>query len=301
MKKVLLHALNQWAHHLRRASLCFMLLSEGASAIDIDAGDYTAAPAGTNVGLLYMQHSESKKLYSDGHDVSGDGRLRTDVGILRAIHFMDVKGYIIDPQILLPFGNLKATGDYGSTLGANAGVGDPILAATVWTSNDPVNRRYFGITPFIYVPVGSYDHNEALNMGENRWRYALQAGYIHGLGSKFTVDLAADVTAYGANDEYGPQKLKMEQDPTYQVQAFGRYHVSPALDLRVGIAHSWIGAVDVDGNQATGQATETKFTAGVGYQLDPRLHLMALYGRDINVSDGFKEQNRINLRVAVAF
>lgn len=149
--------------------------------------------------------------------------------------------------------------------------------------------------------MGSYDHNEALNMGENRWRYALQAGYIHGLGSKFTVDLAADVTAYGANDEYGTRKLKMEQDPTYQIQAFGRYHVSSALDLRVGIAHSWIGAIDVDGNQATDRATETKFTAGVGYQLDPRLHLMMLYGKDLNISDGFKEQNRINLRVAVAF
>lgn len=292
---------NRLLRCIGKASLLTLALNEGARAIDIDAGDYTAAPAGTNVGLLYMQHSESKKLYVDGHKVPSDGQLRADVGILRAIHFMDFKGYIIDPQILLPFGNLRANGDFGSSLGSNAGVGDPILAATLWTLNDPVKRRYFGITPFVYVPLGSYDHKEALNLGENRWRYALQAGYIHGFGDKFTVDLAADITLYGDNNEYGRSKQNMEQDPTYQVQAFGRYHVNPAVDLRVGLAHSWIGAVDVDGSTATDHSTETKFTAGVGYQIDPRVQLLALYGRDLSVSDGFKEQNRINLRIAVAF
>ncbi|URD45380.1 transporter (plasmid) [Pseudomonas sp. BYT-5] len=287
----------------RLAEITFlsMALNGGAHAIDIDAGDYTAAPAGTNVGLLYMQHAESKKLYIDGHQAPVDGRLRTDIGILRAIHFMDFNGYIIDPQILLPFGELRANGSFEKTLGSNAGVGDPILAATLWTLNDPIKRRYFGVTPFIYVPVGTYDHNEALNLGENRWRYALQAGYIHGLGEKFTVDLAADVTLYGDNDEYGSSKQKMEQDPTYQVQAFGRYHVTPSVDFRVGVAHSWIGAIDVDGSTVTDRAKETKFTAGVGYQVNPKLSFLALYGRDLDVTDGFKEQNRFNFRLAVSF
>jgi len=271
-----------------------------AHAIDVEAGDYTAAPAGTTLGLLYMQHAEREDLYASGSKTPGNGKFRSDVGILRFIHFMELGGYIIDPQILIPFGNLRGSGDF-SSLGSNGGFADPVLAATLWTINDPVNRRYLGITPFLYVPIGNYDRGEALNMGENRWRYALQLGYIQGIGDKFTVDLLGDVTFHGDNTDYGSAGATMKQDPTYQFQAFGRYHIRPDLDFRVGVARSWVGKVKVDGVETTGQAMVTKFSVGFGYQIVPRTQLLFVYGRDIDVTDGFKEKNRLNLRVGYAF
>lgn len=43
-----------------------MLCASGASAMDVDAGDYTALPAGTNLGLLHYQHAERNRLYANG-------------------------------------------------------------------------------------------------------------------------------------------------------------------------------------------------------------------------------------------
>ena len=85
------------------------------------------------------------------------------------------------------------------------------------------------------------------------------------------------------------------------MQAFGRYQVTPALDLRVGVAKSWVGSTQVDGLEAAGRGQVTKSTVGVGYQLDARTQLLALYGRDLKVTEGLKEKHRINLRVAYAF
>lgn len=277
-----------------------LMLATPAHAIDVEAGDYTAAPAGTTLGLLYMQHAERESLYANGDKVAGGGKFSSDVGILRFIHFMELGGYIIDPQILIPFGNLHGSGDF-SSLGSNGGFADPVLAATLWTINDPVNRRYLGITPFLYVPVGNYDRDQALNMGENRWRYALQLGYIQGIGDKFTVDLLGDVTFYGDNTDYGSAGATLKQDPTYQFQAFGRYHIRPDLDLRLGVARSWTGRTKVDGVETGGDAMVTKFSIGLGWQVVPRTQLLFVYGRDIKVTDGFKEENRLNLRVAYAF
>lgn len=47
--------------------LTTMLLTSGnAVAIDVDAGDYTALPAGTNLGMVYYQYATADSLYSDG-------------------------------------------------------------------------------------------------------------------------------------------------------------------------------------------------------------------------------------------
>ena len=154
-----------------------LMACTSAQAIDVEAGDYTAAPDGTTLGLIYLQHADRQASYADGSKTPAHGHMRSDVGVLRLIHFMKLGDYIVDPQFLLPFGHLRGTGDFQS-LGSNGGLGDLTLAATLWTINDPVNRRYLGFTPFVYAPTGSYSRNEALNMGENRWKYAFQVGYI---------------------------------------------------------------------------------------------------------------------------
>ena len=62
---------------------CLALGTTASHAIDIDAGDYTAFPDGTNVGMLYAQHVERNRLYANGQQVPGDNDLDSDIGVLR--------------------------------------------------------------------------------------------------------------------------------------------------------------------------------------------------------------------------
>lgn len=269
-------------------------------AADVDAGDYTAMPAGTNLGLVYYQHAERKSLYADGHKAPLNARLDSDVGILRGVHFMQLGDYIVDPQFLLPFGSLRGKDDTKS-LGDDSGIGDLILASTVWLVNEPAKRRYFGITPYVYVPTGSYDNDHALNLGENRWKYTLQAGYIQGLTDKLTLDLVADVTFFGKNDEYGPAKATLKQSELFQGQAFLRYNFTDAFDVRVGVSRLWGGETKVDGVRQDDEPDTSKFSVGASYFVTKGTQLLVNYGQDMSVENGFKEHNRINLRVLQVF
>lgn len=272
-----------------------------AFAIDIDAGDYTALPDGTNVGLLYAQHAQRNRLYSQGSAAPGNNGLNSDIGILRGVHFMKIGGFIVDPQFLLPFGQLKATGDLSNPLGKGSGVGDLILAATVWVVNDPANRTYLGITPFLYAPTGSYDVNKPLNLGENRWKYALQVGAIFPVSDKITIDLAADVTAYGRNNNATPDGKSQKQSVTSQMQAFARYALTPLWDIRAGASWSHVGNQTLADTSLNSGSNNTKIQLGTAIFISPTTQLLATWGQDIKVTNGFHESSRINLRLLQIF
>jgi len=283
---------------------CTLALAAGlagqAQAVDVDAGDYTALPEGTNLGVVYYQHAERKSLYSDGHKVPIDARLDSDVGILRGVHFMKLGDFIIDPQFLLPFGSLRGKDDTKG-LGNEKGTGDLILASTIWLVNDPAKRQYFGITPYIYAPTGSYDKDDALNLGENRWKYVLQAGYITGLTEKLTLDLVGDVTFFGNNDDFGPSGATLKQSALYQGQAFLRYNFTDRFDVRAGVSRLWGGETKVNGVRMDDEPETSKFTVGASYFVTPGTQLMVNYGRDMSVENGFREEDRINLRLLQIF
>jgi hypothetical protein len=282
-------------------STAIMLCTAPAHAIDIDAGDYTPLPPGTNVGLLYVQHAERNRLYDNSNPIPGSNGLDSDIGILRMIHFMDIGGYTVNPQFLLPFGRLKATGNLAQPLGQADGTSDLILAATVWPINDPKNRTFLGITPFLYVPTGNYDKSKPLNLGENRWKYALQASVIFPATEKVTIDLAADVTGYGRNDKANAAGQSLGQSASSQVQAFARYALNPAWDLRAGLSWAHIGNQTLGGVSQDNAAQITKFQLGTAGFLGPKTQLLATWGRDISVNNGFRENTRVNLRLLQLF
>lgn len=290
----------RWPELRLALALCSALAAPQIHAVDVDAGDYTALPAGTNLAMLYYQHASRDALYASGHKVPIKARLDSQVGIARGVHFTEIGGYIVDPQFLLPFGKMKGKNDL-SAMGSASGVGDLILAATVWLVNQPQTGTYFGITPFIYAPTGNYDHKDALNLGENRWKFALQAGFITKLAEKVSFDLVGDFTLHGKNNKYGPDKLTMKQKAAMQFQSYLRYHLSDSWDLRVGVSHTVGGETKLAGISQGDRLRTTKFSVGTAWFPAPDVQLLANYGRDSSVRNGLREDDRFNLRVMKLF
>lgn len=271
-----------------------------AQAIDVDIGDFVPAPEGTTTGLLYFQHAERDKLYTQGRQSLSDPRLVSDVGIARLVHYTRIGGLTIAPQVLVPFGRLDAGRDT-SALGQTSGVGDVILAAPVWLVNDAVSRTYLAIAPYLYLPTGSYDRDRSLNLGENRWKFDLQVGFVKGLTDKWTVDLTGDVMFHGKNDDYGASGATLQQKALYQGQAYLRYQFTPAFNAFVGVSQTWGGENRVDGTDSDDQARQRKVSLGGSYFIRPTTQLLVSLGRDLKVENGFKENARINVRLLQVF
>lgn len=284
--------------HLFTISLLGLFHLQQAYAIDLDAGDYDYAPSGTNLAMLYYQHATRDSLYTGSHKTSDNVDLTSDIGIARYVHYMDVAGLHIAPQILIPFGRLDAGKDI-SALGSNSGLGDIILANTFFVYHDKDTKSTFGITPYLYLPTGQYSKNDALNIGENRVKFTLQGAYTTQLAERLNWDVAGDFTLYGKNDDVaGGGSLK--QDLGFQLQTNARYRLTDMADLRAGLSYSDAG--DTKQNGITTDSTQqTKFWVGTGISPTPTTQVILNYGRDLKVENGFKEDNRINLRLMKVF
>lgn len=97
-----------------------------------------------------------------------------------------------------------------------------------------------------------------LNLGENRWKFVLQGGFVKGVTPKISIDLVGDVTFYGKNNDFGSSSARLTQSASGQFQAFARYQLKPNLDFRVGGSFVTGGETRIDGirQQAAGSSEQ---------------------------------------------
>ncbi|VTN08970.1 Protein involved in meta-pathway of phenol degradation [Raoultella terrigena] len=109
-----------------------------AHAVDLNSQDLIPAPAGTDAILGYFTYATRDSFTPTGGDEIKQGTgLDSFVSIFRYVHYMDVGGFTVAPQVLMPYGRLYNGSLGGARLDSASGLGDPILAAPVWLVNNP--------------------------------------------------------------------------------------------------------------------------------------------------------------------
>lgn len=260
---------------------------QAALAIDVSPGAYVPAPAGSKVAMLYLGGGRADANNPRrGKSIKHDTKLETQSALLRLFYLDDIADMRVQYQVAIPYGSqdLKLN---GNNVGETKGLADPFVGVTVWPLNDPQNRRYLGLTGYLYLPLGRYHHNASLNMGTNRYAAAFQAGYAESWGA-WRLDVNADVSFYSDNNDTGPQKRKTEQDPTYVLQPWLSYTFPNKLTTSVGVTRTWGGRSELDGVDTNRATDSTRVRAGVGYWVAPKTQLYLEMARDVEVNGGYK-------------
>lgn len=284
------------------AAFCASFSISAAMAADVNSGDYLPAPAGTNLLVFYSQYATRDEYVStSGQTFSSGTGLDSYVDILRYVHYFDIAGFTVAPQVLIPAGTLYNGRIAGSSLDAAAGLGDPILATTVWVVNNKATQTYIGVMPYLFIPLGQYSTGEALNLGENRWKLDLQAGWYQGLAGGFALQLTGDVIWYGDNTKAGSGTQTLSQDPTYQFQAWLSYAFAPTWSAAAGYSQFW-GGTEYLAGVPTGNATErTQVRFELSKFITPTFQVLGLVQRDVAASGGFPEAFRGTVRLLQVF
>lgn len=266
------------------------------AGINTDPLDYVPAPAGTTLAAIYYQNNHSSSQYADGRQVAQNS-IQADVGIARFVHYTELAGFRIAPQVLLPAVSVEVGGK-GNTVSAD-GISDPILGLPVWLVNRPEQRLYFAVTPYLHLPLGRYNSNRALNPGDNRWKFTLQGGLSVGLGEKTTLDVIGDAQWFGDNrDIAGGGHL--EQKALYSLQPQLTYQLAPGLTSSLGVYHVWGGASQVRGVDQHDRTRTTTALGTLSYWLGKTDNLQFQYRVDTEVKNGAKT-NGLQLRFLHVF
>lgn len=276
-----------------------------ANAVDLDALDLIPAPSGTNAVLSYSTFATRDSFVpNNGSEIKAGTGLDSYVGILRYVHYTDIGGLPFAPQVLLPYGSLFNGSLGGTALESASGIGDPILAAPLWLLDNKESGTTFAIVPYLFVPLGSYHAGDALNLGENRWKFDLQLGGTQALGNGFTVQASFDTMWYGDNkDAISNGNGRLTQENTYQGQIWLSY--TPPADkswnFAVGYSKYWGGVQKLDGS-TNGIATKSdQIRFQVAKFVTPTVQVQGLLQRDLAVEGGFKEDARVTLRLMKLF
>lgn len=277
-----------------------LVTSVSVKAQAIDAGDYVPAPDGTQLGLVYLQYAHSGAVYAHGQKADDKASLDSAIAIMRYVGFTKIAGHTLDYQVLQPYGTIWSGGSTAS-LGKTTGFADTILVSTLWLHENAKTGTYFGVTPYLYLPTGNYNHAQSLNLGENRWKGSFQAVLSQKLSKQFIAEVAGDVMIYGNNSNYGIASQTLSQKPTFRVQGFARYLLNDKNELNLRLMYVGGGRQSVARVDQDNVARTTSLLGTWRTMLSPKWQLMTQVGGDLHVENGFKEGSRVQLRILRIF
>lgn len=271
----------------------FLLISVPAFVYaEADARDYIAAPEGTKLMAVYYNHQAGNELYADGDKVSDDFNFSANIGILRPVIYTKIGPILVDPQILIPFGDLSLDGDaVGGTEIASTGLGDPVLASSFWLINRPEQKWWLGFSPYFYIPIGDYDNDKILNLGDNRWKFREEIGTVKGLGDKAYLGLIGAVEFYTDNNDFGASEVTQEQDPAFFAEVHLSYDITNTFYVAADYFYKYGGETTIDSVDQDNEASDHAMRLGFGFSLNNNTKLLLKYRSDLQVENGPKTQS----------
>ena len=260
-----------------------------------DARDYIPAPPGTFLFCTYFRHISATNFYNDGHKLSNNLNLNANIGILRPVYYTSIGKplygsgpFTIDPQALIPFGEQQVDGEFvGNNQISSSGFADPVLLTTFWFVNAPEKKLWVGFTPYLTLPLGTYDRQKgAFNLGGNRWVVRPEIGVVKGFGDRAYLDLIINGEFYTDNDDFGPDGVKLEQDPLLGFEAHASYDITKQWFVSLVYYYNNGGETKIAGvsqnNEQSNHGIGISFFWGIG----DHNQLMLQYRDDFSVKSG---------------
>ena len=179
-------------------------------------------------------------------------------------------------------------------------MGDTSVLFAIWPYANHEAQTYFALGSYLTMPTGSYSNERRFNLGENRYRTALQAGYQTLLSENLSIMAAADVSWFGKNDEFGAQNNTLEQRALYAYQVALRYQFTPNHAIAAGYFYT------EGGERSLNDRNLDDVTRLHRYQLtaiaNSSLGLFSLqYGGDLKTENGPIELHRLTVRWSRVF
>lgn len=236
------------------------LMSVVSHAQELTPRAYWPAPKGTKVASFTYQYSTGDILFDPSLPVVGvDSRLNlTQFSYLQTVN---IAGRTANFQFNVPY-------SWGTTEGMVAGIsqsrysaggsdararlsinllGAPTMERKAFQQLRADPNPIVGASLMISAPTGSYDADQAINVGSNRWAIKPAIGYIHPLARRWLIEFELGVWVFGDNDEFLGRKR--EQNPV----ATGEFHlvkrVRPGFWFSLDLNYYYGGRTTIDGEQ----------------------------------------------------
>ena len=254
---------------------------------------YWKGMKGTNaVPVIAMSLSGNANPVDPANMVLPGSRIEADVIIGGYAHVFELFDRSAVVAVLLPMGRISGDVVVGlATINEQAnGFGDPMVEFGInLIGPDPIRNipdfmRYepgFSLDVIVDLafPIGEYENNRSLNLGQNRWYGRVGFPIVWQLGPwiphrRTTLEFLPSVWLFGDNDDFRGQNLST--DPMFQIE--GHLTRNFAKDIWGSFDLNWLNGGEASINGGPGEDTDMRglgFT--LGYQLNDHAQLTVGY------------------------
>ncbi len=279
-------------YHRKRLGtvLLVLLLTDPVIAQDIEPRRWTHLPVGMNV-------LGAGGIYTDG-DINFDPVLELEDVTVEAktviasyLHAFDLAGMSARFDVRLPYKDARweglLEGERAST--ERRGFGDPRLRLSVNFIGAPAlkGKEYqayreahtvntvVGAALAVRLPLGEYKKDKLLNLGENRYVFRPQLGFVH-IRGHWSYELTGSVFLYTDNDDFFGDN-KREQDPLYALQTHLVYASPKRWWVSIGTAHDWGGESKINGENKDDERRDHLYGISTGLPVGTRSTIKLAY------------------------
>ena len=215
-----------------------ILLPLGATAQDLEPRAYTNTPVGLNFVLTAYGY-QTGDVITDASLPIEDAEVDVHTTLLAYARSFGLLGKSAKFDVILPYGWASGSARVlGREHGREVdGFADPRVRVSVNLLGAPAlslaefagyhQDFILGVTFSMWAPLGQYDDDKLLNLGNNRWAFKPEIGLSKALGP-LILELAPAVIFFTDNDEFLGDNVR-QQDPIYGVQGHAVYRFGEAF------------------------------------------------------------------------
>lgn len=150
-----------------------------------------------------------------------------------------------------------------------------------------------GVSLAVHLPLGQYDRNQLINIGNNRFIFRPQIGFEHRWGL-WSYELTGSVFLYTKNNKFFPDQQKIK-DPVYALQnhLIKRFKSGIWLALNIGYGYGGEGAIDQ--RELNDYRSDLLFGGSFGVRLNPTQAIKLSYFRKEALNDIGSEVNSLGV------
>jgi hypothetical protein len=180
-------------------------------------------------------------------------------------------------------------------------VGAPALSSAEFAAyrREHMAQTSVGAAVEVRAPLGDYNEERLINLGQNRWSVGTQLGVLRTAGA-WSYELTGTALFFGDHDEFfnGNQ---VEQDPQFVAQAHVVRTFDAAWWLSAGAGYSWGGESTINGEEKDDERSTVIWGGSFGFRVGATQSVRIAYARNDTRVDVGSETDSVFLGWAIRF
>ena len=261
------------------AALIVAMASASVQAQELEPRTYSNAPIGLNFLIAGYAYAEGQLAFDPALPVA-DAEFRSNSGVIAYVRAFDAWGKSAKLDIVLPYSSFSAHGLLAGQPRQRemSGWADPLIrlstnfyGAPALAMKDYASYRQdliVGASFQVSAPLGQYDHEKLLNLGNNRWSFKPELGISKALGP-WTNEVTLSARFFTDNNDFNNGR-KLSQAPVYSIQTHVTYSFPSGIWMSLGGTWFTGGRTTIDGVRTNTLQSNTRAGLTVSLPVDRR-------------------------------